>query len=264
MYSFDTRQAAGRQQRFWNTVAEAWRSHQEELELWMEPVTRAMTDRLGNYPRRVLDVGCGARPMPLPSEWRAFGVDSASQMVTGRNVVQGSFQELPFQGATFDAVVSRFALMLADDAVAALREANRVTRLGGSITLAVWDAAEKNSWVSGAETILMSSLGIREPAPTEPSAYRLAGKAEAVAMIAGAGYRVVSTESVLLPYFQTIGPRETFEFLVRFIGPIRTMVDKLPPENREQVCEAAMSALDGVSRSGTAWVHHAIREPRIL
>lgn len=264
MYTFDDNRAAERQRRFWNTVADAWRNNQEEIEEWMLPVTRAMNDRIGNYPRRALDVGSGAQPMSLPDKWRVVGVDPASEMISGGRSVQGDSQQLPFQDAAFDAVVSRFAIMLACDPLGAFREAHRVLRLGGTITLAVWDTSEKNTWVSPAESILARSLDIRTPEPNEPSAYRLADPTEVAALLGEAGFRVVSTESVLLPYLNQRNADETFEFLLRFIGPIRTMFEKLPDERRAQVRAEAVAALDGVSRNGTAWIHHATREPKIL
>lgn len=263
MYSFDN-QSAERQRRFWNSVGGAWRKEQDTIEEWTEPVTGAINDRIGNYPCRALDLGCGPRPMPLGDKWRVFGVDPAAEMMTGNRSIQADSHSLPFQDASFDAVVSRFALMLDDDPLLAFREAHRILRLGGTITLAVWEAPEKNTWVSAAESVLTDALGIRKPSPTEPSAYRLADPAEVKALLSAAGFRITHTDSIHLPYFAQRTAEETFEFLVRFIGPIRTMFEKIPPENRDALHAKAVAVLAEVSRNGTAWVYHAIREPKNL
>lgn len=49
---------------------------------------------------------------------------------------------LPFDGDSFDAVVSQFGLMFFEDRPLALREMMRVLRPGGHLAVAVWDTLE--------------------------------------------------------------------------------------------------------------------------
>jgi SAM-dependent methyltransferase len=264
MYSFDTDRASERQRRFWNAVGSAWRADKEQIETWMLPLTRAINDRIGNYPGYALDLGCGARSMALPDSWRVFGVDPASEMLVPNKSVQGDPQRLPFQDAAFDAVVSRLAVMLDSNPLAALRETHRVMRISGTLTFAVWDTAEKNEWISSAEAALAEILGIRKPEASEPSAYRLSNPDEVSSLLSAAGFRRTSADSVLLPYFGQRTSEETFDFLLHFIGPIRTMFEKLSPEVRESGRAKVVAALADANRNGSAWVHHAIREPKSL
>jgi ubiquinone/menaquinone biosynthesis C-methylase UbiE len=53
-------------------------------------------------------------------------------------------QNLPFEPASFDAVVCQFGVMFFPDKVGALREARRVLRPGGTFVFNVWDRLEAN------------------------------------------------------------------------------------------------------------------------
>jgi ubiquinone/menaquinone biosynthesis C-methylase UbiE len=53
-------------------------------------------------------------------------------------------EELPFAPGQLDAVVCQFGLMFFEDRVRALREMLRVTKQGGPVAIAVWDAIERS------------------------------------------------------------------------------------------------------------------------
>jgi ubiquinone/menaquinone biosynthesis C-methylase UbiE len=60
---------------------------------------------------------------------------------------QADATELPFESASFDAVVNQFGLMFFPDKAKALREAFRVLRPGGQCLVSVWDSFERNPTV---------------------------------------------------------------------------------------------------------------------
>lgn len=107
--------------------------------------------------QRVIDVGCGTGALTLAVAKRvapggaAVGLDPNPDMLAvarrkGASVDwrDGRAEALPFADASFDAVVSQFAMMFFDDRVAALREAQRVLCPGGRLALAVCDAIERS------------------------------------------------------------------------------------------------------------------------
>lgn len=55
---------------------------------------------------------------------------------------QGAAEALPFDDATFDAVVSQFGLMFFEDRSKAIREMVRVLKPGGKLAVVVWDTLE--------------------------------------------------------------------------------------------------------------------------
>jgi ubiquinone/menaquinone biosynthesis C-methylase UbiE len=104
---------------------------------------------------RVLDVACGTGALALAAHRRVgptgqvTGIDPNGDMleVARRKDVpiewcHGQAESLPFDDASFDAVVSQFGLMFFEDRPGALREMRRVVRPGARIAVAVCDALD--------------------------------------------------------------------------------------------------------------------------
>jgi ubiquinone/menaquinone biosynthesis C-methylase UbiE len=102
---------------------------------------------------RVLDVACGHGNVALAAARRTWepvvGLDYVPALLErGREraaaerfeieFVQGDAQEMPFEGESFDAVLSTFGVMFAPDQQRAADELLRVCRPGGRIGLANW------------------------------------------------------------------------------------------------------------------------------
>ena len=104
---------------------------------------------------RVLDVATGTGVLARAAlghvrpEGTVVGLDVNEGMlaVAARIAPQvdwrlGQAEALPFEDASFDAVVSQFGLMFFADQVVALREMFRVLRPGGWLAVAVWDSLD--------------------------------------------------------------------------------------------------------------------------
>lgn len=131
--------------RLWGERADEWAlTEQQQL-----PTYEAALDRLGvGAGDRVLEVGCGSGVFLRAAVDRGAavtGVDSSERLVElarGRapeaDIRVGDLQALPFDDDTFDVVAGFNAFFFASDMVAALREAGRVARPGGSVVIQVW------------------------------------------------------------------------------------------------------------------------------
>ncbi len=108
----------------------------------------------------VLEIACGsgiatrALREKLPATVRLVATDLSEPMVayarskpggvSGVEWRQADAAALPFPENSFDAVVCQFGVMFVPEKAAAMREARRVLRPGGTFAFNVWDRLEEN------------------------------------------------------------------------------------------------------------------------
>jgi SAM-dependent methyltransferase len=120
---------------------------------WAPRVAGAADLRPG---QRVLDVACGTGVLGreiaerVGPSGQVVGLDLNEGMLAvarrkapGIEWRNGQAEALPFEHASFDAVVSQFGLMFFEDRPAALREMVRVLRPGGRLVVAVWASIDR-------------------------------------------------------------------------------------------------------------------------
>ena len=128
---------------------------------------------------RVLDAGCGSGRLTVAlaqAGARVTGFDAnASQLEVARERAREAGVELelreadfdgvlPFAEASFDAVVSRLAVMAADDPVATLRELARVLSPGGRLVTVLWASTAENPWFAIPREAARTVLGAERAA----------------------------------------------------------------------------------------------------
>jgi len=122
----------------------------------------------------VLDIACGTGVLAREAARRVSprgtvtGLDRNEGMlaVARRSAPDidwrlGVAESLPFEDATFDAVLSQFGLMFFDDRTAALKEMWRVLRSGGRLSVAVWDQLEQSPGYASMVVLLQRLFGDR-------------------------------------------------------------------------------------------------------
>ncbi|MGI9659535.1 MAG: class I SAM-dependent methyltransferase [Gaiellaceae bacterium] len=123
--------------------------------------------------QRVLDAGCGtgrATVQLAKAGATVTGLDSdgdrleearqrAADMGVELRLVDADLNaRLPFDGASFDAVTSRLALMAVADAVATLRELRRVLAPGGRVATLLWATLAENPWFAAPREAIATVL----------------------------------------------------------------------------------------------------------
>src|SRR5687767_13176418 len=140
--------------------------------LIFEPYAADLVNRLRAKPlSRVLEIAAGtgvvtrglASALPesasiVATDLNQAMLDQACAVGTKRAVEwrQADAMQLPFQEATFDAVVCQFGVMFFPEKAKAFSEARRVLRRGGVLIFNVWDRIEENEFADTVTTALAS------------------------------------------------------------------------------------------------------------
>ena len=122
---------------------------------WSGHVVREAAVKVGSH---VLDIACGTGVLARAAlehsgkSGRVVGLDPAPGMIAAAREVEpgiewisGHAENLPFDGGSFDCVVSQFGMMFFQDRLKASREMFRVTKPGGRLAIAVWHSVDWNS-----------------------------------------------------------------------------------------------------------------------
>ena len=128
--------------------------------LLFEPYAQDMAARLRDLAQgRVLEVAAGtgivtralAKTLPTDVEIVATDLnqamlDVAAKRLQAPNVAwrQADAQHLPFEDASFDAVVCQFGVMFFPDKLSAYREALRILKPGGRYVFSAWNSLDRN------------------------------------------------------------------------------------------------------------------------
>jgi SAM-dependent methyltransferase len=166
------------------------------FEQWGPRTAEAAAIELGQY---VLDVGCGTGALACAAaervgpKGRVVGLDPNEQMLavarrkpTGVTWELGRAESLPFDDASFDKVVSQFALMFFESKPTAIAEMLRVLRPQGRLAIAVWDALAR---VPGylALTGLLRELFGPDVADAMHAPFALGDRQDLLHLLVGAG-----------------------------------------------------------------------------
>lgn len=82
--------------------------------------------------------------------------------------------QLPFPDNSFDAVSCRFGFMFFPDMQLAANEMFRVLKPGGRVVTSVWDAADKNFWITAIGGTINRNMQLPDPIPGAPGMFRCA------------------------------------------------------------------------------------------
>jgi SAM-dependent methyltransferase len=161
---------------------------------------------------RVLDVATGpgyVSERAAARGARAVGIDLAEgmlelarQRVRGVELLLADAEELPFDDASFDAVVGGFVINHLPHPQRALAEATRVLVSGGQVAFSVWDRPERMR-VMGVVKEAIETAGVDRgdalPAGG-PDPYRFADEGEFRALLEAAGLVGVAVRTVELTH----------------------------------------------------------------
>ena len=239
--AFNAFEAAG-----WEGAAQGYdRSFRSFTSRLAEPLLDATSVTAGT---RVLDVATGPGYVAGAAAQRGadvVGADIASAMVElarklnpGIDFRQADAQALPFEDASFDAVVGNFAILHLGRPEQAVGEFARVLVPGGRLALTVWDAPDRARFL-GVVLEAFGEAGATPPedVPAGPDFFRFADDAEFDALLGGQGLeerRVRRIEFTL----DVPDAREYWDALLNGTVRVSALVLRQSDDTQERIREA--------------------------
>ena len=184
-------------------------------------------NRLGLKPgMKLLDVACGTGNLALPAARAGVevtGVDIAPNLVeqarenANREGLKAKFDEgdaeaLPYDDASFDAVLTMFGAMFAPRPELVAAELKRVCRPGGLIAMANWTPA-------GFIGQMFKTMGAHVTPPAGMPSPLLWGVEENVRQRLGEGISKLESKPQMLKFAFPFSPAEVVEHFRSFYGP---------------------------------------------
>jgi hypothetical protein len=110
-------------------------------------------------------------------------------------------------------------------------------------------------WASALAEPARLRLGIRQPAPNDPHAFRLADPVEVRQILAAVGFRDVAVKEIELGYLTKLEPSDAVKVVTDFAGPIAAALLKLDSEQRSEALSEMLAIAKQTDLSGHAFVY---------
>lgn len=259
----------------WRTLAQGWRKWYDVLEADNagQRVSAKLVELAGISPgASVLDIAGGygepsltaartAGPdgkvvcTDLSAEMLAFGKERAAKAgIANVEFVHCDAEQLEFDEASFDAVVSRAGLMFLPDVAGTLSRLHAFLEPGGRMAASVWGPLPKVQYLA-ALPIVFDELQLPPPPPGRPGPLALSDAEKLAALVEGAGFRDVGTGTIISS-FEAETPAEFTQFISDLAPPsITGLVESQPREAQERlwnkITEAWTAFADGTGRVRT-------------
>ncbi|MBM4126478.1 MAG: methyltransferase domain-containing protein [Nitrospira sp.] len=265
------------QRQDWNRVAGGWEKWDRFFDEQMAFLNhRLVADARLRTGLRVLDLGSGTGypallgAQTVGTRGSVIGLDLAEQMLkaAGRKAAllnlsnvtfrTGDVTSLPFEGASFDAVTSRFCLMFLPEIPKAATEIARVLKPGGWLAAAVWSAPEKNAYLTTPLAVIKQFMDLPPPDPTAPGIFRLAKPGELAGMLRDAGFTNVTEEEFLADVRFPSG-EEYYESLMDIAAPIQNLFAKLSEQQKTEARHRIVGSIGQFRRSDGIALPIAVR-----
>ena len=232
----------------WSAAAPSWNRYADFVDERSATVEAAMLAAADVQPGDdVLELGCGPGGVGIAAA-DVVGVDGhvvlsdvapemtaiAQERVRQRALTNVTIRQLDMEhidapDGWVDKVLSREALMLTADPLAAAREALRVLRPPGRAVFSVWGPAAANPWLSTLLDAVGAHLGVPVPPPGVPGPFSLSADGALAGVLSDAGFTAVGVDDVATPLH--VGSFDGWWTTVSSLaGPVAGLLNALPDD----------------------------------
>ena len=256
----DSQQIIEDQRQDWNRVAGAWEKWDRLFEEQAGYLNhRLVADARLRQGHAVLDVGSGTgypailAAQTVGTSGSVTGIDLAGDMlaVAQRKAKRlgllnvtfrtGDATTLPFETASFDAVISRFCLMFLPDVPKASTEIARVLKPNRWFAVMVWTSPERNPRIGLSMAAMKQVFDLPPPDPTAPGIFRLAKPGELAGMLQEAGL-VDITEQEFLAEWSYESPEHYYSTMMEIAAPVQNLMAGCSDSQRQEVKRLILEA----------------------
>jgi enediyne biosynthesis protein CalE5 len=217
---------------------------------------------------RVLDLGSGTgypallAAQTVGSSGNVTGIDLAEQMLEAArrkaaslklsNITfqTGDVTTLPFEAASFDAIITRFCLMFLPEIPKAVADIARILKPDTWVATAVWSAPDKNPYLKLPIDVIKQFVELPPPDPTAPGIFRLAKPGELASMLEQAGLANISEQEFLGDVRFAVAD-DYFSSLMDIAAPIQNLWEKLSAAQQTEAKQRIIQTA-GQYRKGSA------------
>ena len=251
---FDAVAMKDRERATWSAVSVGWKTHDERLVEFSQPVTEELVRRAGIRPGiRVLDLASGTGEPSITIAERVgpggsvLGVDLAEPMLavarekaTRRSVKNVEYrvadaENLELPSAAFDAATMRWGIMFLPDPVAAMRQVHRVLCPGAKVALAAWGPPDANPFLRIPLDVIRRHIEVPTPPPGSPGLFAFGQPARLPETLKQAGFRDVGSAELKLQIACFENGADYWKFQRAIAGPITRLYEPLSPEVRGKI-----------------------------
>ncbi len=260
--AFDAQQYKVTTRQQWEDAADAWDSWGDLLEEWLGEATARMLDAVGaGTGGRVLDVAAGAGGQTVAAARRvgpegevvatdisptilSYAAKRAAEAgVTNVATVEADGETLDvFDGAGFDAVISRVGLIYFPDQHRALTGMRNALRDGGRVGAVVYSTPDRNQFFSIPVSTIRGRAKLPPPQPGQPGPFSLGAPGVLEARLTEAGFRDVRLEVLPAPV-RLPSAAECVRFERESFGALHQLLATVPEEERGGVWDEIEEAL---------------------
>lgn len=188
---------------------------------------------------RLLDVACGAGQLTIPAAQRGIkvvGLDLAANLIAqakaksvleGLNIefLEGDAEALPFQDASFDAVLSLIGSMFAPRPELVVSEMIRVCKPNGKIIMGNWTA-------EGHVGQMFKVIAKHAPPPPHFPSPLLWGNEDICRQRFSVGIKNLRLTRYMYPFHYPFAPSKVVDFFFEYYGPTNRVYTSLNEANK--------------------------------
>jgi ubiquinone/menaquinone biosynthesis C-methylase UbiE len=202
----------------------------------------------GNVSEALLRRGCEVVGIDFSPAMLAFARGRASNAT----FIEADAQDLPFDDAEFDVVVSNLGVCHVPDQPRALAQARRVLRPAGKFAMTVWCGPDTSPCFAAVYRAIKVHGHSDVSIPAGPDFHQFASRDQAVKLLLDAGFSNIDV-SIVDCAWDLDAPEDLFEIYARGTVRVATMLAHQPQENLAAIRSALALSVRQQFSNGDRW-----------